>query len=151
MDIFLSPKSQTFLLFFPPPLGDHFFESFHSSATPPAPYSSSPNVCRRHGTSEPVAGSYSWSLKSSIPLLFFFGGEHLAFITFPFRFTFISAIKPFGIAGFPFLLRILPAAVGIYFLSIVIRRTPSSAPLIKACSGPVSFPLLSSFSTLGLH
>ena len=75
MDIFLSPKSQTFLLFFPPPLGDHFFESFHSSATPSAPYSSSPNVCRRHGTSEPVAGSYSWSLKSSIPLLFFFGGE----------------------------------------------------------------------------
>jgi hypothetical protein len=72
-----------------------------------------PNLCRRTGTS--LASFYSPSLKSSIPFPFFCG-EHLAFVTFPFHFTFISAIKPFGIDGFP-LLFTLSSSSGWYFLS----------------------------------
>ena len=94
---FLSPTSQL-SSFLPPSSWRSLFKFQPYPTAAKLLYSSSPNLCRRHGTS--LAGSYSSSLKSSIPLPFFCG-EHLAFVTFPFRFTFISAIKPFGIASFP--------------------------------------------------
>jgi hypothetical protein len=124
LDLRFSPSSTSTFLILPPPLGDPISVFTNTTRSPNL---SSPNLCRRHGTS--LASSYSSSLKSSIPLPFFLCGEYLAFVTFPFHFTFISAIKPFGIAGFPFLLRILPPAVGIYFLSIVVQALLLRNPL----------------------
>ena len=116
-------------MFLPPPLGDYLSIFSDTPWATGAKLLLLSKLCRRYGTS--LASSYSSSLKSSISLPFFCG-EHLAFVTFPFHFTFISAIKPFGIASFPFLLRILPPAVGIYFLQLSYKpccsetRCPSS-------------------------
>jgi hypothetical protein len=117
LDLRTFSLSSTFQLFFSPHLLAIIFRLFTNTTR--SSNLSSPNLCRRHGTS--LASSYSSSLKSFFPPTFFFCGEHLAFATFPFHFTFISAIKPFGTAGFSFLLRILPPAVGIYFPSIVVQ------------------------------
>jgi hypothetical protein len=122
---FLSPTSQL-SSFLPPPLGD-YLSIFSDTPRATGAKLLRFKLCRRYGTS--LASSYSSSLKSSIPLPFSFCGEHLAFVTFPFHFTFISAIKLFGIASFPFLLRILPPAVGIYSLSIVVQALLLRNPL----------------------
>jgi hypothetical protein len=85
--------------------------------------------------------------------------RHLPLLVLPF----ISAITSFASPVLPSFLRFLPPAVGISFQPMYKpccyeTRCPSSntefsqpAPFIKACSAAVSFPPLSSFSTLGLH
>jgi hypothetical protein len=77
------------------------------------------NLCRRRGIS--LASFYSSSLKPYILFPSFLPCQAHSLVVFLFSFYFHLSDYLFCIAGFSFLLRILPPAVGIYFPSIVVQ------------------------------